>query len=292
MYASTSSLVSPSRQFFSSSFGGSTHHDQNGVLSTDDLRKLVPSAFAENAHGSRSERYAYIPTIAVIDGMRKEGFLPVKASQAKARDAGKKGHTKHLIRFRREDQLALPEAREIMLINSHDGSSAYCLNAGVYRFACANGLVVGNEDTRHKVRHSGDAVSAVIDVACRIVNDFDIVTTEMELMKSVQLREPLRLALAHAAIEARFEGEEKPITPEQVLRVRRAADTGNDVWTVFNRTQESIIKGGLLGQSKDAIGRTRRRFTREIKGIDQNDVINRALWRLSVEVAKIAQQGQ
>lgn len=259
-----------------------------GVMTADQLRRAVPSAFAEAAHDSRSARYTYIPTSAVIEGMRNEGFLPVKATQAAARNEDKKGHTKHLIRFRREDQLTQAEAREVILINSHDGSSAYKLSAGVFRLVCSNGLVVGKEDTRQTVRHSGNVLGDVIEGACRIVQDFDKVTQDMEVMKGITLEKPLMLAYAAAAIEARFDTEEKPVTPEQVLRVRRAADQGADLWTVFNRVQENVIKGGLYGTSKDAYGRTQHRKTREVKGIDQNDTLNRALWRLSMEVAKIA----
>lgn len=259
-----------------------------GVLSTDQLRRAVPSAFAECAHDSRSSRYAYIPTSAVIEGMRNEGFLPVKATQAAARDEDKKGHTKHMIRFRREDQLGQAEAREVIMINSHDGSSAYKLSAGIFRLVCSNGLVVGKEDIRQTVRHTGDVLGEVIEGACRIVTDFDQVAQDIDAMKSITLEKPLMLAFAEAAIEARFAGDAKPVTAEQVLRARRGADVGSDVWTVFNRVQENVIKGGLYGVSKDAAGRMQRRRTREVKGIDQNDVLNRALWRLGVEVAKLA----
>jgi hypothetical protein len=56
----------------------------------------------------------------VLDGMRAEGFMPVKVSQAKARDEDRLGHCKHLIRFRREDQLAAAEAREVVLCEVPD----------------------------------------------------------------------------------------------------------------------------------------------------------------------------
>jgi hypothetical protein len=43
-----------------------------------------------------------------------------------------------------------PEANEIILINSHDGASSYQMLAGMFRFVCCNGLVVGEvvEDIR------------------------------------------------------------------------------------------------------------------------------------------------
>ena len=35
-----------------------------------------PSIFADAPHESRSQRYAYIPTAAVLTELRKEGFQP------------------------------------------------------------------------------------------------------------------------------------------------------------------------------------------------------------------------
>jgi len=277
-----------------SRFSPSAHRIQRGgigfasALTDDQLRKAVPAAFAEDAHDSRSARYTYIPTISLIDGMRKAGFLPVKAQQSGTRDESRGGHAKHLIRFRREDQLAATEAREVILMNSHDGSSAYKLSAGMFRLVCSNGLTVGREDTVQKFRHSGNVIGDVIDGACRIIDDFDRVEEDVDLMKSISLPEPLQIAFANAAIEARFDGEDKPVRADQVLRQRRAADEGSDAWTVFNRIQENIIKGGLYGAKRDEYGRMQRRTTRAVKGIDQSDVLNRALWRLGVEVAKIA----
>ena len=176
----------------------------------------------------------------------------------------------------------------MILKNSSDGSSAYEMSAGIFRLVCSNGLVVGSEDTTYKVRHSGSAVGDVIDVASRIIDNFDIVTEQIELMKSVQLTEPLQIAFANAALAARFDGDDKPLSARQVLRPRRQADVNADAWTVFNRVQENVLKGGLLGVTTNALGRTTRRRTREVRGIDQNTALNRALWTLGVEVAKLA----
>ncbi|MCB4824219.1 MULTISPECIES: hypothetical protein [Roseicella] len=62
----------------------------NGVtpLSDEDIRKLAPSAFATEAHESRSARYAYIPTSEVIRGMREGGFLPMAAGHPEGARGG------------------------------------------------------------------------------------------------------------------------------------------------------------------------------------------------------------
>ncbi len=49
-------------------------------LSDDQIRSVVPSIFAEAPHGSRSQRYSYIPTVTVLDELRGEGFQPFMAT--------------------------------------------------------------------------------------------------------------------------------------------------------------------------------------------------------------------
>ena len=89
-------------------------------LQDAQIRAVAPSIFAQEAHGSRSGRYTYIPTIDVLNGLRKEGFQPFMACQTRCRDEGKKEHTKHMMRLRHASQIKASEANEIVLLNSHD----------------------------------------------------------------------------------------------------------------------------------------------------------------------------
>jgi hypothetical protein len=60
---------------------------RNQPLTTDDIARLAPSALAREASDGMSQRYTYIPTIEVINGMRDAGFLPFRATQSGTRDA-------------------------------------------------------------------------------------------------------------------------------------------------------------------------------------------------------------
>ena len=103
-------------------------------LTEDQMRRAAPSIFAEGKHGSRSERYTYIPTIDVLRGLRHEGFEPFMVCQNKSRIEGKTEFTKHMIRMRHAGQVnTRPEANEIILINSHDGASSYQMLSGLFR---------------------------------------------------------------------------------------------------------------------------------------------------------------
>src|SRR6267142_7111734 len=57
------------------------------AMSMDDMRRLAPSIFATDKHDSRSERYTYIPTASVLEGLMKEGFNPVAVRQSRTRDS-------------------------------------------------------------------------------------------------------------------------------------------------------------------------------------------------------------
>ena len=127
-------------------------------LSEDQMRGAAPSVFAEGKHPSRSERYTYIPTIDALRGLRKEGLEPFMVAQGQSRVEGKAEFTKHMIRMRhvRDDSghvSTKPEANEIILIDSHDGASSYQMLAGVFRFVCCNGLVVGNVSNDIRIPH-------------------------------------------------------------------------------------------------------------------------------------------
>ena len=132
-------------------------------LSDDQIHRVAPSIFADAPHESRSQRYAYIPTAAVLTELRKEGFQPFMVTQTRVRDEGKREHTKHMIRLRHASQINGAEANEIVLLNSHDGTSSYQMLAGMFRFVCSNGLVCGNTVADVRVPHKGDVAGLVIE---------------------------------------------------------------------------------------------------------------------------------
>lgn len=139
-------------------------------LTDDNIHLLAPSALAVGAHESRSARYTYIPTAEVIAGMRQHGFLPMAAAQARTRDAGRAGHTKHMLRFRHVDTKPVTERRvgatfpEIVLLNSHDGTSPYRIMSGMFQLICLNGMVVADrQGAEVRIPHMGDVVRQVIE---------------------------------------------------------------------------------------------------------------------------------
>jgi hypothetical protein len=257
-------------------------------LTDEQLFKLAPSIFAAAAHDSRSERYTYIPTIEILRRLREEGYLPFAANQTGTRDANKRAHTRHMIRLRKLDAFNLQrgeEVNEIVMVNSHDGTSAVQLRPGVFRVLCSNGLVSGRHMGEIRVPHKGDVVHDVIDGVFRVVEDFELVDAQKDAMKGMQLAPAERLAFARAALALKYDAEAgaAPIDEAQLLDVRRSADQAPDLWTTFNVVQENMLKGGLRARSANK----RRMTTRPVQGIDQNIKLNRALWTLADEMRKL-----
>lgn len=106
-------------------------------LSDDQIIAVAPSIFADTPHESRSERYSYIPTSAVLAKLRNEGFEPFMVCQTRVRHEDRRDFTKHMLRLRHASQINSKEANEIILLNSHDGTSSYQMLAGMFRLCPA-----------------------------------------------------------------------------------------------------------------------------------------------------------
>ena len=205
--------------------------------------------------------------------------------QTRTRDDAKRDHTKHMIRLRHASQIDGKEANEIILLNSHDGSSSYQMLSGVFRFVCSNGMVCGDILSDIRIRHKGNIVDNVIAGAFRVLDDFELVNGQKDGMKSLTLNEGEQGAFARAALTLKYDTEltPAPITENQILRPKRMEDRSDNLWTTFNCVQENLVRGGLRGRSATGQVST----TREVKGIDQNIKLNRALWVLAEEMRKI-----
>ena len=195
----------------------------NEALTEDQLRRFVPSLFAEAPHDSRSDRYAYIPSIAVMRGLEAEGFLPVAARQSRTRDESRTDFTKHMVRFRKADAVALAVGDtipEIVLVNSHDGTSSYNLMAGLFRLVCLNGMVVSAGDIANiRVQHTGKPdkiVSQVIEGAYTVLDES---VKALEAPKAWS-----RLQLTHDERQILAEGDEQLPQHRRFSCARRADD--------------------------------------------------------------------
>ncbi len=263
-----------------SRFGRINQIRRDRPLTHEELMQYTPGVFGEDKHASRSDRYSYIPTITLLENLQREGFEPFFACQSRVRDPDRREHTRHLLRLRRTGQITGQQVPEIILLNSHDGSSSYQMLPGLFRAICTNGLVCGQSSGEIRVPHRGNVVEKVIEGAYEVLNVFDRVEEKRDAMQSLLLPTPAQQAFAKAALTYRFGEEHQPVTASQILTPRRYEDRQNDLWSVFNRCQENLLKGGLPGRT----AKGKRSHTRAVKGIDGDVRLNRALWVMAEQL--------
>ncbi len=263
-------------------FGRNSHQiSGREALDNETLYRHVPSIFAREAHDSRSERYVYVPTIEIVEGLRREGWFPFFAVQAVPRDGERMGHAKRMLRLRRDGGIGKPEAAEGIIVNSHDGTSAYQMFAGVLRFVCTNSMIAGERFEEVRVPHKGGIQDQIIEGVYTVAEDFPRLIDATEGMKETRLSSDEQRVLAEASLVARYGEDESPVRPDQIIAPRRREDVGQSLWQTFNVIQENLIRGGLSGRRQASDGRIRRSQTCAINGIDQNVGLNRALWTLA-----------
>jgi len=185
-------------------------------LSDDQIRTVAPSIFAETPHESRSQRYSYIPTAAVLAELRKEGFQPFMVCQTRVRHEERRDYTKHMLRLRHASQIDGTEASEIILLNSHDGTSSYQMLAGMFRFVCQNGLVCGDTFADVRVPHKGNVTDHVIEGAYEVLHGFERVQHSRDAMCAITLDDGEAEVFARSALTLKYgdPGKAVPITAE------------------------------------------------------------------------------
>ena len=190
-----------------------------------------------------------------------------------------------MLRLRHTEQINGAEANEIILLNSHDGTSSYQMLAGMFRFVCSNGLVCGDTVADLRIPHKGDVIGQVIEGAYDVLEGFELVRDRQEGLRAITLDHGESEVFARAALSLKYDDPVKPapITETQLLQPRRRDDDRPDLWSTFNRVQENLVQGGLSARTTNG----RRNRTRAIQGIDQNVKVNRALWILAEEMKRL-----
>lgn len=243
-----------------------------------------------------SQKYSYIPTTQVISVLEHHGWFPVLAIEMNSRKEENRGFQKHMLAFRNQavtiankDQL-FPQ---IILTNSHDGLASFCLQTGIYRLVCGNGLVVADSMLEaKKIRHMGytdQAVSLAIEEICdtvptigRRVNDFQV----------IDLTPDEKGVFAQAALIAKYgedEVEKRDFNQDRLLAPVRYADQSNTLWSTFNVVQEKLISGGRFETKTDPDRPWRKKTgkARAVNSISENIRINQALWMLTEKMAEL-----
>jgi hypothetical protein len=195
-----------------------------------------------------------------------------------------------MIKFEHPSYRDGEENIQLLLQNSHDGSSNFKLDIGIFRLVCSNGLVVKSKDMGSlKVRHMGYSFEEVRNTVQELVSRIPTIYAVMSKMKSTQLTNTQIGNLALKSVAARFNlnlnkqdeaKAAKEIIPDMdnILKPTREEDEGNGLYEVFNRLQEKLINGGFH-YTNIKTGKVRK--ARPIKNFQQSVKINQQLWEVA-----------
>ena len=286
-------------------------------LNDEEIKHLCPVAFKNRMVKSEiqklglSKHYSFVPTMKVVNDLRELGYECVDACQVKARKKSTNGYQKHMLTFEhpkykvdkvkevkfsdgRTTKFVTEKATEypqLLLTNSHDGGNSFKLSAGIFRLVCANGLVIQTEDYGSaRLVHKGYSFSAVR----KLVNEFNVtideVLTKITAMKKVELTKEQQIEFAKKAALLRFTAKSynedniaDVVDLDGLLNVERPEDKGNGLYEVFNRVQESLVKGKYLYASSGKVNAegTKTRKARPIKNFKQSIDVNKKLSELA-----------
>ena len=280
----------------------------NGELSADRMNYLAPAIFADSVKDSLSPRYAQLRTADVLPVLADHGFVPVQAAQKRSRKTSAE-HTQHMVAFAHRDSLidtynADAQRGEIILYNSHDGTGSIKLFAGAYRFICSNGIVAG-DGYQSRLYHNQANVNSFELMLTNTVKRLPVLLEQIEKMRGIQLSRDAQWEMAKQSAMTRWDWTHIPElladdvvvkgsfatghTVSSLLSVNRFADYQEDAWTVFNRIQENVIRGGAMIKSfseRNTDGAYRK--SRAVNSVAENVRVNRELWDIAENICEIA----
>jgi hypothetical protein len=274
----------------------------DGFLSRAEILDKAPAAFAPAPAPTTSGRYGHIDTTQAMNILEGLGYGVTQAAQKRPRKSENKMFTEHLLAFAPRDDRFQGEFRaEIVLYNSHNGTSSLKLFAGCYRFICSNGLVAGDgfeAVARHSLTNAETFAGMVGDIA----QELPALVDRVEQLKARTMSPAAAWEYGAQAARLRWNDAGKvedwdtargafydDRTINDMVAARRYDDQGLNAWAVLNRVQENTIRGGasiLSITDKAPAGKYRK--ARPVGSVSDNVKINRALWNQAEQFAGVA----
>jgi hypothetical protein len=162
---------------------------------------------------------------------------------------------------------------------AHDGTKRFVLDLGFFKWACLNGLVVGERLFEPvNIKHIGDIPSQLGTLLDKINDVVPQVYGTIQEMTRIILTDDQKYDFASRAIALRYPDGKTGVNPKDVLQVRRTDDANDSLWSVMNAVEENLIKAGSFHfTTKNNV----RRASRAIKNIDLQYKINTGIWEIS-----------
>jgi hypothetical protein len=263
--------------------------EERKSLTMDELKMIFPEIATPEINPALrqklgiTDKYVHVPTEKVIEDIIELGWTPINAYRVASR--GKRNGTgRHMVKFVNYDFMeeGKTEYPELLLTNSHDGTTAFKLDVGIFRLICSNGMVVKSQDFGSmRVRHYGYDFETIKGAVNELVEQIPDYLKQVEEMKEQKLEREQMLEFARQAAMLRMtkvneDAIDEVVDVEDLLESTRKEDDGNGLWEVFNRLQEKVVNGKF----NYALGKKERK-ARPVKGFKSQVKLNQDLWELA-----------
>lgn len=192
--------------------------------------------FATTASTKVSDKYSFASTAQIHELLADYGF-----HESRYRQRAGAGYQRHISILNRAQDADEQGAFNLLLLNSHDGTSSVRLEAGYFRILCENQIGAGQVGVR--VRHSGDVLSKIELAIPSVLNQMDQLKHLRELLLSQRLSYDQCVQLIQRALELRG----VPVTGQNMSRMasQRRHEGEVSAWSQFNIIQENTVRGGV-----------------------------------------------
>lgn len=226
-----------------------------------------------------SSKFGFISSNTLVTELSRHGLELDKVVEMniRIRREERQGFQKHKMLFNTGIETKTGKL-QMLVTNSHEGSSALKFQLGFYRYVCSNGLVVGKTIVNPmSIRHTLDNVSKLNDTISMVMNQSSKVFESIEAMQAKQWNAQQIADFTDKALELRGYVKSKHgiLTPD--FQAKRAEDRSTDAFTIFNVVQENLVRTGFKAYDQKGQGHS----IRAIKSLDEQNRINSELWDLA-----------
>ncbi len=186
----------------------------------------------------------YIPTLDVINQLKGEGWIINGVSEERNRKTRKiTDNFVQLINPNFPMNFKFNGEREALvsltISNSTNGNKPLQMNMGTFRETCSNGAIAKQDVGEYNIKHDECGIYNLQKIISNLNKNCSILLNEFNLLKEKKMDKEMIKTFAKKAAKLRFI-EDKDINLDEILKIHRREDEGNDAWSVFNRVQENL----------------------------------------------------
>lgn len=259
-------------------------------MSLEDIRKAAPQIFASSPRPGVSAKYSFLPTARIIEDMDRLGWKVQSAQSNRNRSKVNAEFGNHVVKFfhpdifMRDQDGGVEAYINVVVMNNHTGMGSFKFEVGIFRLVCSNGLIIKDKDMgSFNLRHTGYSFEDLRETMNQVIDKLPDVVGRINEYNRVIMSKEAQADFAQKAFALRSY-QERPLTEEELaefLQPRRKEDEGDSLWTVLNRVQESVLKGGYhITNAKNKI-----RKAKSIKNIQKDLELNQQVWDLALQYA-------